>query len=410
MKFFNSINLNKNQIINVALHSAISDPSTPVDGQIYYNSTSKVIKYYNQAITAWVTLGTGAVSNVIGGQGLTGTNVGGVITLDVNVDNATVEIVGDIVRIKDLGVSTAKIANSAVTTAKIADGNVSTVKVADGAISFAKIQNIPTMTVIGRVAGGTGVSAAIPILDEDDMASDSATSLATQQSIKAYVDATVGAIGKLIGGFDASTATNFPGTSTTIKGDYWYVTVAGVVQGVSFNVGDVIIANKNNPSTTTAGDYIFLETNRDQATTTTLGVIMLATSAEVNAGTNNTKAVTPQTLAQRTATETRTGIIEIATVAEATAGTDDARAITPAKLKSVLDAAVGGYTTTIGDGITLTYIITHNLNTQLVIAALYEVATNELVYADITAPTLNTVQVAFTQAPTTNQFRVVIKK
>lgn len=34
-----------------------------------------------------------------------------------------------------------------------------------------------------------------PILDEDDMSSDSATSLATQQSIKAYVDAQVASAG-----------------------------------------------------------------------------------------------------------------------------------------------------------------------------------------------------------------------
>ena len=44
------------------------------------------------------------------------------------------------------------------------------------------------MKVIGRTAGGTGVSSEIAILDEDNKASDSATSLATQQSIKKYVD------------------------------------------------------------------------------------------------------------------------------------------------------------------------------------------------------------------------------
>ena len=60
--------------------------------------------------------------------------------------------------------------------------------VTDGSITFAKIQNIATMKAIGRTAGGSGVSSEIAILDEDNMASDSATSLATQQSIKKYVD------------------------------------------------------------------------------------------------------------------------------------------------------------------------------------------------------------------------------
>lgn len=61
--------------------------------------------------------------------------------------------------------------------------------VADNSITFAKIQDIATMKVIGRTATGTGDSSEISILDEDDMASDSAVALATQQSIKAYVDA-----------------------------------------------------------------------------------------------------------------------------------------------------------------------------------------------------------------------------
>jgi len=61
--------------------------------------------------------------------------------------------------------------------------------VADNSITFAKIQDIATMKVIGRTATGTGDSSEISILDEDDMASNSAVALATQQSIKAYVDA-----------------------------------------------------------------------------------------------------------------------------------------------------------------------------------------------------------------------------
>jgi hypothetical protein len=44
------------------------------------------------------------------------------------------------------------------------------------------------MTVIGNVSGGETTPSEVTILDEDNMASDSATSLATQQSIKAYVD------------------------------------------------------------------------------------------------------------------------------------------------------------------------------------------------------------------------------
>ena len=60
--------------------------------------------------------------------------------------------------------------------------------VADSSITFAKIQDIASMKLIGRTAGSSGVSSEIALLDEDNLATDSATSLATQQSIKAYVD------------------------------------------------------------------------------------------------------------------------------------------------------------------------------------------------------------------------------
>ena len=58
------------------------------------------------------------------------------------------------------------------------------------------------MKVIGRTAGSSGVSSEIAILDEDNMATDSATSLATQQSIKAYIatQVTTGDITSVVAG------------------------------------------------------------------------------------------------------------------------------------------------------------------------------------------------------------------
>lgn len=70
----------------------------------------------------------------------------------------------------------------------------------------------------------------------------------------------------------------------------------------------------------------------DQATETTTGVVELATTAEVQAGTDSVRAVTPAGLAAKTATETRAGIVELATVAEVQTGTDTTRAVTTAGL------------------------------------------------------------------------------
>ena len=59
------------------------------------------------------------------------------------------------------------------------------------AITLSKMATLSNMKVIGNVSGSTATPTAITILDEDNMSSDSATSLATQQSIKAYIDSSV---------------------------------------------------------------------------------------------------------------------------------------------------------------------------------------------------------------------------
>lgn len=74
------------------------------------------------------------------------------------------------------------------------------------------------------------------------------------------------------------------------------------------------------------------------ATDTRTGLIELATNAEVQAGTDTGRAVTPGGLSARTATTTRTGIVELATPTETTQGSDAERAVTPAGLKAALAA------------------------------------------------------------------------
>ena len=63
--------------------------------------------------------------------------------------------------------------------------------IANSAVTVAKMANLADMKVLGNVSGGAAAPAAVSILDEDDLSTDSATALATQQSIKAYVDAQV---------------------------------------------------------------------------------------------------------------------------------------------------------------------------------------------------------------------------
>ena len=99
------------------------------------------------------------------------------------VDGSTMTLVGGAMAVRDSGIVTAKIADSNATTAKIADSNV----------TKAKIENVANMKVLGNTSGSAAAPQEVAILDENDMSSDSDTSLATQQSIKAYANGTVSA-------------------------------------------------------------------------------------------------------------------------------------------------------------------------------------------------------------------------
>lgn len=54
-KFLTNVDLNTNELQNAKIHVLAADPGSPVEGLIYYNSTSKTLKYYTGS--AWITLG-----------------------------------------------------------------------------------------------------------------------------------------------------------------------------------------------------------------------------------------------------------------------------------------------------------------------------------------------------------------
>jgi hypothetical protein len=364
MKFLTNIDLNKNQVLNVAIHNNAGNPSSPVQGQIYFDTTTGVKKLFLYNGTTWLDL-TGDITSVVAGSGLTGGGTGGDVTLDVNVDNATIEVDNDIVRVKDLG----------ITTGKLNDGAVTTIKLGANQVTLGKLAQISDLKVLGNTSGATADVSLVTIVT--DLASASSTTLATSSAIKTYVDGKVGGLGNLEGAWDASSG-SFPVGSTPVSGtkagDYWYVSVAGTTGGVAFNVGDVIVAKIDSASTSSAADWIQLEVNRDQATETSLGLSEIATQAEVNAGTNDTAYVTPL------------------------------------KMVTYLTNAVGGYAANVGDASATSFGLTHNLGTRDVTVLIYDNSTYEQVYADVVMTSTSVVTVSFATAPALNAYRVVIKK
>ncbi|MCP1996668.1 hypothetical protein [Flavobacterium sp. HSC-61S13] len=397
MRLTNILDADQNAIINFVCDKRSQNPASPVEGQVYYNTLSKFIMRYDG--TEWKAIG-GILEIYNSDGGIKIETVDGIATIDLNIDNTTIEIKDGLLIIKDQGVSTSKIKDAAVTT----------VKVTDKAITFAKINDIPTMTVIGRVVAGTGSSSAIPIINTNDLSGANGQSLVTSGAVKAYIDSTYAGLGRPQGSWDANANNVFPGNASTKNGDYWRVSVAGTIQGNPFQVGDLIQAFKNNPINTNPNDYILLQTNTDQATTTVLGLLMIATAAEVQLGQDNKKAITSEGLSSRTATETRTGLASISTAIQALDANDDTTIMTPKKVKLVMDASATnkGYVQVFGGVSSIEYFIKHDLNTKDLIADFFELPQEKKCLVDYSIIDVNTIGVYFGKAPGLNKMKIVI--
>jgi hypothetical protein len=95
-------------------------------------------------------------------------------------DDVTLEV--------DSGTGSLQVKDDGITTNKIGDNAVTTDKILNSNVTKSKIEDVADMKVLGNTSGSATAPQEVSVLDEDDMSSDSATALATQQSIKAYVD------------------------------------------------------------------------------------------------------------------------------------------------------------------------------------------------------------------------------
>lgn len=112
---------------------------------------------------------------------------------------------------------------------------------------------------------------------------------------KMQFDTYVSTVGGQRGNIDCSANPNYPASN---KGDRWEVTVAGIIGGalgITVQVYDEIVCKTTsvagNQATVGANFYV-VQGNLERATETVAGYIQLATDVEVQAGTENTKAVT----------------------------------------------------------------------------------------------------------------------
>ena len=116
------------------------------------------------------------------------------------------------------------------------------------------------------------------------------------------------------------------------------------------------------------------------------------------------------TIAANNASTTAVGVIELATQAEVDAGTDAVRAVTPATLSTYVAAqlAAESYAVTL-TATSGAQTVTHNLGTTDVIVQLFDTVTGETLMADMARTSANVVTITFVTAPA-NTVRALVQK
>jgi len=95
------VNLNKTELQNAVIQNLATAPSTPAQGQIYYNTVDDRMYFYDGA--AWVDM-SGDIQDVLGGAGLTASTsgTGDVITLNIG-QGTGIQVNADTIELNHLG-------------------------------------------------------------------------------------------------------------------------------------------------------------------------------------------------------------------------------------------------------------------------------------------------------------------
>ena len=421
-KFLVSVDLNKNELLNARIQNLGSAPSSPVAGQIYFNTGDNVLYFYNG--TSWVPASgaTDVIQEVIGSSVIGGTG------LTTSYDNVSGE-----------------------TTIDLDDTSVS-------AGSYGSSTEIPTFTVDaqGRLtaAGSTTISTDL------DLAADSGTDTISLLSETLTIsggegiDTSISAGTITISGEDASDTNkgiaSFSSTDFSVTNGHVslakdpVITLSGDVAGSATmtNLGDVTITTTVQPNsvalgTDTTGNYvasiigtaneITVTGSGSESAAITIGLpddVEIAGNLTVNGNLDVAGSINSVNTTEVNILDNKVVLNSNVTGApSADAGLKVERG-TSSDVEVIWNETADQWQLT-NDGTNYheitrkykqtlstsatSYTVTHNLNTQDVVVQIYEVASPyQQVFTDVEHTGANVVTIKFASAPTAGEYRVVV--
>lgn len=417
IKFTNNIDLNANQLLNGRFQSLTADPSTNLfDGWIIYRSDLDCLKICDGA--TWRVVLKSVVSGGTHSAALSISESGGAITITPNLATGSNAGLLSAAFFSDLNASTASPTVSTLVKRDAsgrfqavdpsADGDVATKSYVDAAragldvkqsVRVASTTNL-TLTGAATVDGVTVVTGdRVLVKDQTNAIQNGIYSANTAGIWARSTDADVSS--EVTAGMFV-----FVSEGTTHADSGWVLTTNDVIV---LNTTALSFAQFSGAGQIVAGAGLTKTGNTLDVVGTTNRITVNADSVDIASTYVGQNTIT--TLGTIT-TGTWTGT----DIAVADGGTG---ASTADSARTNLANTTAGFTTStpvlarvssqsIGNSSDLSYVVTHNFGTKDVIVQIYEVATNDTIFADVFRSSTNAVTIEFSSAPASNAYRVVI--